>query len=357
MGTLYKREGSPYYYGCISGHRFTTGAVKKQQAEQVLKAKEREVWENHFDLQDNSSRPAAEFFDKYLKWIESDKRYHTFRSYGSIIKTFRSYFNSKGGLKRLKHINSMVFEEYIMHRLKVSKRWTVNNHIIALKAMFNKAVEWHYIKKNPVKKRSRVEINDSKPIRCLSEAECGRFLAACEAFYPECYPMFCAFITTGMRSGELFNLEWSDIDFGRHLIYICNKPGFSPKGKDLKSNKAKERMIPLHPMLQQVLNAMPRVSSYIFTDNGKHFSKQKPRRLLMRIAKQANIKGLTRLHELRHTYASLLLSNGVRMFALKELLGHSDMKETQKYSHMIPEHLKLTTELIAKIDVANANLK
>ena len=355
MSNLYKRQGSPYYYGIVKGHRFSTGTNKKMEALRVLEKKERELWERQHDLIDNSNKPAFEFFERYLKWIKLNRRYHTYRSYRSIIGVFKRYFESKGGIMRLKHISSMLFEEYIMHRLKVSKRWSVNNHIIALKAMFNKAFEWHYIGKNPATKQSKVEVNDSKRIRCLSEEEYIRFLETCKSCYPECYSMFCAFLTTGMRAGELFNLEWSDIDFNHSVIYIRIKPGFAPKGKDHRANRAKERMIPLHPKLKNILLKVPKISSYIFTDGGNPFSKQKPRRLLIRIAKRSNIQGLTRLHELRHTYASLLLSKGVHIFALKELLGHSDIRETQKYSLIIPEHLKLTTELISKINLVDSD--
>jgi len=350
MGTLYKRKGSPYYYGCIGKHRFSTGTDRKAWAFQVLRKKEQERWEGSYDLVDNSNRGVDEFFEKYLAWIEANKRYHTLRSYRSIIGTFKKYLRRRE-IRKLKAISQAMFEDYIMDRLRVSKRWTVNNHIIALKAILNKAVEWHYIRKNPAAKQGRVEVNDSKRIRCLSEEECRRFLETCRHSYLAYYPMFCAFVTTGMRAGELFNLEWVDLDFERDLIYIRSKPGFAPKGKDLRANRAKERMIPIHPMLKELVLKMPKISTYVFTDNGKFFSKQRPRRLLIRIAKIAGIEGLTRLHELRHSYASLLLSKGVHIFALKELLGHSDIRDTQKYSHMIPEHLKLTTQLIAKIDV------
>ena len=163
--------------------------------------------------------------------------------------------------------------------------------------------------------------------------------------------MFVAFITSGMRSGELFSLEWKDINFKHGYIHIRPKQGFTPKGKDMRTNKAKERKMPLHPELAGILKMMPRISRYVFTDNGKSFSQQKPRRLLIRIAKKAEIDGLTRLHELRHTYASILLSKGVDIFALKELLGHSDIKDTQRYSHLLPSHFDSAAQLVAKMQL------
>lgn len=350
MSTLYKRGNSPYWYASIGKYRFSTKTEQKTRALRVLKKTEQELWENSYELVDHSNRGPDEFFEKYLAWIGANKRYHTLRSYKTIIGTFRKYIQSRG-VRRMRDMRQQLFEEYIMHRLRVSKRWTVNNHIIALKAMFNKAVEWHYIKKNPAARHHQVEVNDAKEIKAMSEKECRRFLDVCEREHFQQYPMFYAFLTTGMRAGELFSLEWTDVDFARKLIYIRNKPGFSPKGKDLRSNKGKERMIPASPGLLKLLDGMPRLSSYVFTDNGRSFSKQKPRRLLMKIAEKAEIQGLTRLHELRHTYASILLSKGIHIFALKELLGHSDIKDTQRYSHMIPEHFMSARLLVEKIDV------
>lgn len=353
MGKLYKRTGSPFYYGVIGQRRFSTGTIKKADAQVVLSKKEQELWENRFDLTDNSGKSIDEFFGRYLPWVDANRRYHTFRSYQSTTKTFRAFLQSRG-LRKMRDINALIIEDYIMERLKVNKRWSVNNHIIVLKAVLNKAREWRYVHKNPVVGIKRIEVNDSKPIKALSAEECAAFLRVCQAEFPEYYAMYFACMVTGMRSGELFNLEWTDIDFARDLIYIQSKPGFAPKGKTAKNNKAKERMLPLHPVLKEMLVKMPK-SKYVFTDHGEQFSRSKPRRLLIRIAKLAGIVGLTRLHELRHTYASILLSKGMNIFALKELLGHSDIRDTQKYSHMLPEHFAHAVQLVAKIDVAMPN--
>lgn len=348
MGTLYKRTGSPYWQGCVGKYRFSTGTDKKTLAQQVLRKKEQEMWEQCYEQVDHSSKNPDEFFDKYLSWLESNKRYHTFKSYRSILKEFRRYLVTKG-IRKLRAISPAVIDDYIVMRQQKSKRWTVNNHIIAIRAIFNKAKEWHYVKRNPLEGKKPVEVNDAKQIRAMSEEECRRFLAVCNRDFPEYYAMFVAFITSGMRSGELFSLEWKDIDFARRYIHIRAKTGFSPKGKDLKTNKAKERKIPLHPELAEILRFIPRTSSKVFTDNGNSFSQQKPRRLLIRIAKKARIDDLTRLHELRHTYASVLLSRGVDIFALKELLGHSDIKDTQRYSHLLPSHFDKASRLISEI--------
>jgi len=205
-----------------------------------------------------------------------------------------------------------------------------------LKAFFNKAVEWGYLSENPAKNLRSVEITDSKPIRVLSEEEYKRFMEVCKKDYPEFYPMFYTFVHTGLRKAELLNLEWDDIDFTKGLIHIRNKENFRPKGINRKTGKAKERIIPMHDSLRAVLSNLSKKALNIFGP----FSKQKPRRILIRIAKKAGIKGLTRLHELRHSYATFLLKKGVDIYKIKELLGHSDIRDTMKYAHLPTVNMK-----------------
>ncbi len=351
MSKLYRRPGSPFYYAAIGKCRFSTRTDVKAKALIVLKRREQEIWERGYDLVDFSGKRPDEFFQKYMEWVTANRRFHTARSYGSITRCFRRFLTAQG-VTRMGELNQAILEDYILGRTKVNKRWSVNNHIVALKAILTKAEEWHYLRKNPAKRLKKLEVTDAKVIKCLSEEECGRLLRACQGDEPYYYSMFLAFMTTGLRLGELLNLEWSDIDFDRGLIFVRIKADFAPKGKDLRANRAKERVLPVPRSVLEVLRAKQRESNYVFTDiGGKRFSKHKPRRILLKLAKLAEIPALTRLHELRHTYASLLLGKGVHILHLKELLGHSDIRDTQRYSHMLPEHIKATAGLIENLEL------
>jgi site-specific recombinase XerD len=67
--------------------------------------------------------------------------------------------------------------------------------------------------------------------------------------------------------------------------------------------------------------------------------KEKLRRQLIRIAEKAKINNLTKLHSLRHTYASHLVMKGVDLPTIQKLMGHSDIQTTMIYSHLAPDHL------------------
>ncbi len=60
---------------------------------------------------------------------------------------------------------------------------------------------------------------------------------------------------------------------------------------------------------------------------------------LIKIARKAGIAGLTKIHTLRHTFASHLVMNGVDLPTVKRLMGHTDIQTTMIYAHLAPEHL------------------
>jgi site-specific recombinase XerD len=279
-------------------------------------------------------------------------RFETHKTYKGVLKLFSHFLKTRPGIKKLKNIDIVTIEDYISHLAKDHKRSTLNNHLKSLKTMFNIAIDWRYLSDNPCDKIKPVELTDKKPIIWLSDEKYAGFMNVCCDEFPEFYPMFYTFVHTGMRSGELFNLTWEDVDFQRKIICIRQKEGFIPKGKDSNTNQAKVRIMPMHNNLMEMLKSIKKKSDYVFVDNdGNRYSKNKPRRTLIRIAKRAGIKGLSRLHELRHTFASQLVANGVPIYNVKELLGHTDIRDTMKYSHLTPENMREDLKVLERLDV------
>ena len=350
MGVVFKRKDSPYWWMAYKKGdkriRESSGAKSKSLAYEILRRKETDsLLFGHRSFPDKK-RTIEAFTEEFLEWVEANRRPHTLRSYRTVLKTFNAFLKDTGNGKYLTEVDLKLLDDYKRHRLNEAKTWTVNNHIIVLKAFFNKANEWGYLAENPTKNLKPVEVTDSKPIRFLSEEEYRKFMEICREKYPEFRPMFYILVHTGLRKGELLSLEWEDIDLKNGFIHIRSKEGFRPKGVNRQTGKAKERIIPIHEGIRKVFNELPKADKKVF----KTYDKHRLRRVLIKVAKIANIKGLTRLHELRHSYASFLVKKGVDIYKIKELLGHSEIKDTMKYAHLPAAYMKEDVKQLEDLD-------
>ena len=353
MGKIYRRPGSAYWYIRIGSRRYSTHTTSKTHAEDLLHRKELERWQKRHNIEDKTGCALQEFFTKYLDWVRANKRYETLKTYRGVIKQFTLFLQQHPNVRRIKDVSTSLLEEYKIWRRQSVKTWTLNNDIKELKSIFNKAIEWSYLFVSPAKNVGYIEITDAKPIRCLSDEEYKRFFEVCKQDSKEYYPIFYTLCHTGMRRGEILGLDWTDVDFKRGMIHIRSKDDFKPKGIDKKSKQAKARQIPMHDHLKTVLYKLRQPSGKVFTYRGQPYSDNRLRRVLMRIAKQAGIDGLTRLHELRHSYATFLVKRGVDIYKVKELLGHSDIRDTLRYAHLPTEFMKDDVKKLEALDAAD----
>ena len=143
---------------------------------------------------------------------------------------------------------------------------------------------------------------------------------------------------SGMRRGEMFKLEWRDIDFARGFIHLRD-----PKGKV-------SQRIPLNKPTSRVFKSMPRTSVYVFP--GK---KGKQRNCIKygvnKIKEAADLpKDFRPLHGLRHVYASMLASSGqVDLYTLQKLMTHKNPQMTQRYAHLRDDALRKASDLAGDI--------
>lgn len=160
-------------------------------------------------------------------------------------------------------------------------------------------------------------------------------------------------LCTGMRKGELLNLQWRDIEFDRGFITIRD-----PKG-------GKDQIIPMSDSAKAVLEAHPKENpKWVFPgkDGEKRVTIDAAARKIKKAAKLP--EDFRPLHGLRHTYASMLASSGeVDMYVLQRLLTHKDPRMTQRYAHLRDATLRKASnvagDLLAKaiIGTKERNLK
>lgn len=139
-------------------------------------------------------------------------------------------------------------------------------------------------------------------------------------------------LNTGMRRGEVFKLNWADIDINPE------NPSVTVRGTNAKSGKS--RTIPLPKDAVEALtvwrSATKDPSGLVFPGpTGKEMTTVKT--AWATVCKSAEIDDF-RWHDLRHTYASYLSMKGVDLNTIRELMGHSDYKMTLIYAHLAPTH-------------------
>ena len=235
----------------------------------------------------------------------------------------------------LTQITPQVLERYKRERLEEgASPNTVNHEIANLSHMFRVAAKWGLIDRNPVSHVDKMKIPE-RPKRFLNQAQIERLMEAANGSH--IFPLIVTALHTGMRKSELFNLKWSDIDFGRMTVTVQSKD-------DWHTKNYRSRTLQITPVLYDVLiehrkqHLLNVQSEYVFTYNGQKL-RSNIKRSLARVMSKADLKGVT-LHTFRHTFASQLVMAGVSLREVQELMGHRSFETTLQYAHLSEDHVK-----------------
>jgi integrase len=139
----------------------------------------------------------------------------------------------------------------------------------------------------------------------------------------------------GLRAGEIFDLKWSNVDLD-HIMMIL---------MDTKSGK--NRTVHLTQKAKEMLENFPKGNpgDFVFTDRDGQKIQDVSNAFMRAVNKLKLNEGVTdrrlkvTFHTLRHTYASWLVQQGVDLYTVKELMGHSTLAMTERYSHLRKENL------------------
>ena len=274
---------------------------------------------------------------------------------GSLDQYLRPIFSSRrlDAIKR-KDIKGLI-SDLIAKNLA---RATIRNAISVLRSIFNHAIEDGLLEANPASTLGRftraAKVAKVKGIALMPE-EVEKFLGAAGAVCPSYQPLFLLAARAGLRRGELVAIEWGDIEFGRDdrdtNRYILVQHNYVRR-EHTTTKSRKARRVDMSQELRRVLIEMrdarlaaigpagiadiaaERVfaspdGSILDPDNLYH-------RYFVPVLAASGIRKI-RLHDLRHTFGSLLIQSGASIVYVKDQMGHSSIQVTvDTYGHLIP---------------------
>jgi len=231
------------------------------------------------------------------------------------------------------------------HRLSARAPRHANHTTAVLSRMFSLAIRWGWRTDNPVKGVERNQEN--KRHRYLTGAEISRLSDALAKLEDKAAANAVRLLLlTGARRGELLAAKWADVDLEAG---VWTKPASTTK-------QAALHRVPLSAAAVQLLTEMQAQAGddaeYLFPARGgghrPHINEA-----WIRLRKAAKLPGV-RLHDLRHTYASVLVSAGLSLPVIGSLLGHSTPVTTHRYAHLTDDPLRQATERASAIITGKA---
>ena len=206
---------------------------------------------------------------------------------------------------------------------------TLNRYRSLMSLMFRLGMESSKVMANPARLVKR-RLEDNERVRFLSQDEEETLRAAIRERWPEHEPELDIALNTGLRRGGMYKMAWGDIDFERRLA----TERFGKKGKT--------RRLPLN---EAALAAFGKLRDG--TDgSGPVFPTKKPRHWFEKAIDKAGIEDF-HWHDLRHTFASRLTMLGVPLRVVQNLMGHSSITMTARYSHLAPGFEQAAVERLA----------
>ena len=317
-----RKEGKFYYVYFNLGkkkYKRSTRSTSKKVADDIRKKIENELATGMFKINNYSPRSQKlldEFFKEAINYSKTNKSELTVEREEIIFNNFLRFC----GVIPITNITIKIVEKYKSY-LNNEKKFTPNGINIELRhlsAAFSLAVKYGYIVSNPFKNVKKVQIPKKLP-RFLTVKQANELLN--HTVGKKIYQYILISLNTGARRNEIINLKWEDIDLDNRILKLHGKG-------------SKDRSVPIPKSLLNFLRNIKINGKYVVsgTRNKNEISRQ--------FRNYADEIGLSRFtfHNLRDTYASWLVQNGVNLKIIQELLGHESIQTTLIYAHLAPEN-------------------
>ncbi len=336
------------HQGARKARRIGIGESGKKAAKQVAQQIQARLalGQTVFDRQPASITLEA-YAETFLERIEQTRKHTTHADYRKIFDRYVFPVFRGQDLQQITREKVKAFAvTCLQHGLSAK---TVQNIVRTLSSLFSHAIEDNLIVANPALRPGKFlpKISKRRSINPLNREELALFLAHAKAAAPTLYPAFLCAARTGLRQGELLALQWEDVNLaGRFLEVRRNfthgKMTTPKSGESRRVDLSREltttlETLQLDRQLEAVTRGWKEIPLWVFCNEQGHPLNQNRIRLkFFRLLKGAGVRQV-RFHDLRHSFASLLLQNGESPVYVKDQMGHSSIQVTvDLYGHLIP---------------------
>lgn len=346
-GSIVKKGDRYYVVYYVGGkHRWKAAGTKKKDAERMLTEIVRQVQIGEY----RDPRPITfgEISEKWMEYAEHQLKPATLSLYRTLLNVHILPEFEKN------QITDIWFEDiqrFISRKAKEGKLspQTLKHMMNPISGVFQYAIRGGYLRENPARYVQTPRI-PHREMDFLTTEEVRIFLEYVPQRY---YSLFLTAIMTGMRRGELLAMKWKNLDWNRRQYFV--REILSKYGARFQEPKSKtsRRAMDLAPQLIGALeahrahqNEMKLKLGPVYEDMGLVFCTEKgtpldpdniSQREFPRFLKDAGIRRI-RFHDLRHTYASLLIAQGESPKYIQNQMGHASIRTTlDRYGHLMPE--------------------
>jgi integrase/recombinase XerC len=270
----------------------------------------------------------------FLDYLKSERGVspHTLKAYTEDLHDFHTFLN-----KNPKDIDNLDIRSFLasLHHKKL-KKTSISRKLATVRSFFKYLHREGHVPKNPARLVSTPKIPKPLPrFLTVDEAFCLMEKPEGDAFRPARDKAILELLySSGLRVSELTSLDISDLDIKESLVRV--------KGKGMK-----ERIIPIGSKAMEAIQnylteriSLKKKSPALFLNNrGGRLTQRSVRRIVLYYSRMVNLKSDLGPHTLRHTFATHLLHEGADLRSIQELLGHSSLSTTQKYTHVDIRHL------------------
>ena len=342
-------KGAWWLFVNHQGHRKAKRVGDRDTAAKVAQAVRERIARGDFSLPTgNGAQTFKAYATEWLKTAERNLKASTIRFYTGHLE---QHIYPALGTRLVASLRRADCRDLVAAcRAKGLKIATVRGIARTLSRILSQAVEDEILPANPALRLGRYLRRGDEPkpeIRTLTREEAAHLLAVTKEHFPRWYAFFLCALRTGMRLGELRGLQWGDVDFHSRFLTIRRNlvQGIvtTPKSHQLRRVDMSQQLYTeilawrRHERERWLKKGKP-IPATVFTArrDGADLDDANVRKVFTRILAKAEMRHI-RIHDLRHTFASLLIQNGESLAYVKDQMGHASIQITvDTYGHLVP---------------------